>query len=106
MDASLQSLTREQLRQLNKETVVDLTLVALARIHELEQQAAQQNDRIQKLEDQLARIVVNHPVVMVSKSQKQKACVSRAGKAKGVKKGIKDTRWKWCLIPITEKFAP
>ena len=30
-------------------------LASLARIHELEQQATQQNDRIQKLEDQLAK---------------------------------------------------
>lgn len=55
MDATLKGLTREQLLQLDKEALVDLLLTALARIEELEQQVAQQNERLQKLEDSLAK---------------------------------------------------
>ncbi len=55
MDALLKGVTREQLLQLDKETLVDLLLVALTRIDELEHQVAQQNERIQKLEDRLAK---------------------------------------------------
>ena len=55
MDASLTGITREQLLQLEKETLIDLLLVALARIEELEQQVAQQNERLHKLEDSLAK---------------------------------------------------
>lgn len=49
-------MTREQLLQLEKEALIDLLLVALARIGELEQQVVQQNERLQKLESSLAKI--------------------------------------------------
>jgi transposase len=55
MDASLKGVSREQLLQLDKEALVDLLVAALARIDELEQQVGQQNERIQKLEDRLAK---------------------------------------------------
>lgn len=52
---SLEGVDREQLDKLDKETLIDLLLMALARIDELEKQVAKQAATIQKLEDQLAK---------------------------------------------------
>ena len=51
----LQPLHREQLNKLDKETLINLLLVALQRIDDLEKQAASQAITIQKLQDQLAK---------------------------------------------------
>lgn len=51
----LEELNREQLNKLDKETLIELLLNALARISELEKQVAAQNATIQKLSDELAK---------------------------------------------------
>jgi transposase len=51
----LTGLDREQLDKLDKETLIELLLMALARIDQLEKQVAEQAATIQKLEDQLAK---------------------------------------------------
>ena len=52
---SLENLDREQLNKLDKETLIDLLLVALQRIDALEKQVANQATLIQKLQDELAK---------------------------------------------------
>jgi transposase len=52
---SLEQLDREQLNKLDKETLINLLLVALQRIDDLEKQVASQAVTIQKLQDQLAK---------------------------------------------------
>jgi transposase len=51
----LESLDREQLNKLDKETLINLLLVTLQRIDDLEKQVASQAVTIQKLQDQLAK---------------------------------------------------
>lgn len=51
----LEQLDREQLNKLDKETLINLLLVALQRIDDLEKQVASQAVTIQKLQDQLAK---------------------------------------------------
>jgi transposase len=51
----LEELDREQLNKLNKETLINLLLVALQRIAALESQVASQAATIQKLQDQVAK---------------------------------------------------
>jgi transposase len=90
MDASLKSLTREQLRQLDKEALIDLLLAALARLDELEQQIDKQNERIQKLEDQLAKNSRNSgkpPSSDGLKKPKTRSLRRQSGKNKGGQKG-------------------
>ena len=52
---ALEHLDREQLEKLDKETLIDLLLLALQRIDQLEKQAASQVVLIQKLQDELAK---------------------------------------------------
>jgi len=52
---SLEQLDHEQLNKLDKETLINLLLVALRRIDALEKQVASQAVTIQKLQDQLAK---------------------------------------------------
>ena len=51
----LETLDREQLNKLDKETLIELLLSALTGIDELERQVASQAATIQKLQDQLAK---------------------------------------------------
>lgn len=51
----LEQLDREQLHKLDKETLINLLLVALQRIDDFEKQVADQVVTIQKLQDQLAK---------------------------------------------------
>jgi transposase len=52
---SLEGLDREQLNKLDKETLIEVLLMALARISELEKQVTTQAATMQKLEDELAK---------------------------------------------------
>ena len=102
MDASLKGITREQLRQLDKERLVDLLLVALARIDELEQQVAEQNERIQQLADQLAKNSRNSgkpPSSDGLKKPKTRSLRQQTGKSKGGQKGHKGQTLKMVSDP-------
>jgi transposase len=102
MDASLKDVTREQLRQLDKETIVDLLLAALARIDDLEKQVAEQNERIQKLEDQLAKNSQNSSKPPSSdgfKKPKTRSLRRQSGKNKGGQKGHKGQTLKMVTNP-------
>lgn len=50
---ALEKVDREQLNKLDKETLIELLLSALARIDELERVVASQAATIQQLQDQL-----------------------------------------------------
>jgi transposase len=52
---TLEGIDREQLNKLDKETVIELLLLALARISELEKEVSAQVATIQKLADELAK---------------------------------------------------
>lgn len=109
MDASLQGITREQLRQLDKETLVDLLLAALARIDELEEQVAKQNERIHKLEDQLAKNSRNSgkpPSSDGLKKPKTRSLRRQSGKNKGGQKGHKGETLKMVSNPHYQEVCP
>jgi transposase len=109
MDASLKGITGEQLRQLDKETLVDLLLVALTRIDELEQQVAKQNERIQKLEDQLAKNSRNSgkpPSSDGLKKPKTRSLRQQSGKSKGGQKGHKGQTLKMVSNPHHREVRP
>lgn len=92
MDVPLKGVTWEQLSQLDKEPLIDLLLVAIARIDELEQQAAAQNERIQQLADQLAKNSHNSgkpPSSDGLKKPKTRSLRQQSGKSKGGQKGHK-----------------
>lgn len=102
MDASLKSSTREQLSQLDKETLIDLLLVAIGRIDELEQQVAEQNERIQKLADHLAKNSRNSgkpPSSDGLKKPKTRSLRQQSGKSKGGQKGHKGQTLKMVSNP-------
>ena len=87
MVASLKGITREQLGQLDKETLIDFLLVALARIDALEQQVAEQNERIQQLADQVAKNSRNSgkpPSSDGLKKPKTRSLRQQSGKSTGV----------------------
>ena len=52
---SLEGIDREQLNKLDKESVIELLLLALARISELEKEVTAQAATMQKLADELAK---------------------------------------------------
>ena len=52
---ALEKVDREQLNKLDKETLIELLLSALARIDELERVVASQAATIQQLQDQLSK---------------------------------------------------
>jgi len=109
MDASLKGLTRERLRQLDKETLIDLLLAALTRIDELEQQVAKQNERIQKLEDQLAKNSRNSgkpPSSDGLKKPKTRSLRRQSGKSKGGQKGHKGQTLKMVSNPHHREVRP
>ena len=109
MDASLKGLTREQLRQLDKETLIDLLLAALARIDELEQQVAKQNERIQKLEDQLAKNSRNSgkpPSSDGLKKPKTRSLRRQSGKTQGGQKGHQGETLKMVSNPHHQEVCP
>lgn len=102
MDVSLKGVTREQLSQLDKETLIDLLLVAIARIDALEQQVAEQNERIQQLADQLAKNSRNSgkpPSSDGLKKPKTRSLRQRSGKSKGGQKGHKGQTLKMAPNP-------
>ena len=51
----LKEMNRRQIKQLDQATLVELLMVALARIEEMERQLVQQAEQIQRLENQLAK---------------------------------------------------
>jgi len=109
MDASLKGITREQLRQLDKEVLIDLLLAALARIDELEQQVAKQNERIQKLEDQLAKNSQNSgkpPSSDGLKKPKTRSLRQQSGKNKGGQKGHIGETLKMVSNPHHQEVCP
>lgn len=109
MDASLKNVTREHLLQLDKETLVDLLLVALTRIDELEQQVARQNERIQKLEDQLAKNSQNSgkpPSSDGLQKPKTRSLRRQSGKRKGGQKGHKGQTLKMVSNPHHREVQP
>ncbi len=102
MDASLKGITREQLRQLDKAALVDLVLVALTRIDELEQQVAQQSERLQKLEDRLAKNSQNSgkpPSSDGLKKPKTRSLRRPSGRQPGGQKGHKGETLKMVAEP-------
>jgi len=102
MDVSLRGVTREQLSQLDKEPLIDLLLVAIARIDALEQQAAAQNERIQQLADQLAKNSHNSgkpPSSDGLKKPKTRSLRQQSGKSKGGQKGHKGQTLKMVSNP-------
>jgi hypothetical protein len=109
MDASLKGITREQLRQLDKETLIDLLLAALAQIDELEQQVTKQNERIQKLEDQLGKNSRNSgkpPSSDGLKKPKTRSLRRQSGKTKGGQKGHKEETLKMVSNPHHQEVCP
>ena len=102
MDASLKDVSREQLLQIDKETLVDLLLAAITRIDDLEKQVAEQNERIQKLEDQLAKNSQNSSKPPSSdgfKKPKTRSLRRKSGKKKGGQKGHKGQTLKMVAQP-------
>ncbi len=109
MDASLKGISKEQIRQLDQEKLVDLLLSAITRIDELEQQAAKQNEHIQKLEEQLAKNSRNSgkpPSSDGLKKPKTRSLRRQSGKNTGGQKGHKGQTLQIVSNPHHQEVCP
>ncbi|MDQ7036100.1 MAG: DUF6444 domain-containing protein [Anaerolineae bacterium] len=91
---------REQLRQLNKEQLIDIILEMRGQIEELKAVVKTQSERIQRLEDRLAQNSQNSSKPPSSDGLKKKPApksLREKGKRKtgGQKEALKVRRSKW-----------
>lgn len=88
--AQLPRLTREQVEQLNKNTLIEQVLVLQGHLDELSQ-------RVKQLEDQVAKqvtIVVSLLAAMDGRNRKRKTCVVQKDVSLADRQDIQGTCWR------------